>query len=74
MEFTKHMAELLLKDETTGKPIYKAMGDTEEEFYEPMTAEKGMEGRRYGELTRKEQRADPPRKRKCIRPWKQCGG
>ena len=68
MEFTKHMAELLLKDETTGKPIYKAMGDTEEEFYEPMTAEKGMEGRRYGDLTRKEQKGRSAKKAEVYTP------
>ena len=50
------MADLLLKDQTTGKPIYRAMGETEEEFYQPMTAERGMQGRRYGELNRKEQK------------------
>ena len=68
-DLSDDVKSLLLGDMTTGKNIYMGNGETEEEFYSPVTLERTKEFLHRWEKTRKEQKARKQNKAEVYTPY-----
>ena len=68
-DLTDDMKSLLLGDMTTGKNIYMGNGETEEDFYSPVTLERTKEFLHRWEKTRKEQDKRKANKAEVYTPY-----